>query len=354
MIRLLIVDDSALMRKLLRNIFENEVGYEIAIARDGIEALGMLGGFRPDVITLDIHMPKMSGLECLDRIMVMRPCPVIMVSALTEDGAEETLTALEMGAVDFIAKPGGPISLNIDTLAPRLVEKVKMAATTKIRSSRRLRDRVRHANVSEAPALLPRYANPTTSGLSGLVLVGSSTGGPSALDALLANLPADFSRPILVAQHMPASFTGPLARRLDMLCALSVVEVANPTPLVAGYVYIGKGDTDIIVSKRAGRLIAMPAPIDEGYRWHPSVDRLVATAMKHMPAEKLTGVLMTGMGSDGASEMAALYRAGGTTIAEAEETAVVWGMPGELVRQGGAQIVAPLDTIGAMLMKAVS
>lgn len=354
MTRLLVVDDSALMRKLLRTIFEAEDGYEVAVARDGIEALAMLNEFRPDVITLDIHMPRMSGLECLDRIMVVRPCPVIMVSALTEEGAEETLTALEMGAVDFVAKPGGPISLNIDMLAPRLIEKVGMAATMKIRRSRRLRDRVRSTTVPEATAPRLSEAKPSTRDFPGLVLVGCSTGGPPALDALLADLPADFSQPILVAQHMPGSFTGPLARRLDKLCALSVTEVMQPTPLVAGHVYIGKGDADIIVSRRGGQLIAMPTPMDEDYRWHPSVDRLVATAMKHLPADRLTGVLMTGMGSDGANEMAALHRAGGKTIAEAEETAVVWGMPGELVRRGGAGIVAPLDRIGAALMKAIS
>jgi two-component system chemotaxis response regulator CheB len=353
-IRLLIVDDSALMRKLLRNIFENEVGYEVAVAHDGVDALAVLGEFQPDVITLDIHMPRMSGLECLDRIMVLRPCPVIMVSALTEEGAEETLTALEMGAVDFVAKPGGPISLNIDMLTPRLIEKVRMAAATKIRRSQRLRDRVKASSIAETAEPVSGAEKQEGDGLPGLVLVGASTGGPSALDALLADLPANFSRPILIAQHMPASFTGPLARRLDKLCALTVTEVTHPTPLRGGHVYVGKGDTDIIVSKRGGRLVAMPAPVDEAYRWHPSVDRLVATAMKHMAADKLTGVLMTGMGSDGADEMAALFRAGGTTIAEAEETAVVWGMPGELVRQGGAGIVAPLNKLGAALIKAVS
>lgn len=355
MIRLLVVDDSALMRKLLRTIFEAEGDFEVEIARDGVEALATIGVFKPDVVTLDVHMPKLDGLACLDRIMVEHPCPVVMVSALTEEGAEATLNALEMGAVDFIPKPDGAISLTIETVRPRLVEKVRIAAGVKLRSSRRLLERVRlgrgavTAAGPEQPAVTQRDGE-----VDGLVVVGTSTGGPPALDALLGGLDAGFAMPIIVAQHMPASFTGPLARRLDGLCALPVVEVTSPMPLQPGHVYIGHGDADVIVSKRAGRLIAMPAPLSSDYRWHPSVDRLVASAMKHVAPGKLVGVLMTGMGSDGASTMAQLRAAGGHTIAEAEETAVVWGMPGELVRQGGASVTVPLDKIAAALSRAVA
>lgn len=360
MIRLLIVDDSALMRKLLGQIFTAEGDFEIEFARDGAEALKVISSFQPDVVTLDIHMPLMNGLACLDRIMLEHPCPVVMVSSLTEEGAEETLAALEIGAVDFIAKPGGAISLSIDELTPRLVEKVRMAATVRIRRSRRLAERVRLTQVIPSQSTIPSRGRGTTSqrrgqdsSRTGLVLIGTSTGGPPALDAVLAQLPAGFGWPVVVAQHMPASFTGPLARRLDKLCALTVSEVSQQTKLEPGNIYIAKGDADIVISLRAGSLVAMAAPSDQAYRWHPSVDRMVRSAMKHVPATDLVGILMTGMGNDGATAMADLQAAGGYTIAESEETAVVWGMPGELVRLNGASDIRRVDEIGASLLDRV-
>jgi two-component system, chemotaxis family, protein-glutamate methylesterase/glutaminase len=209
-----------------------------------------------------------------------------------------------------------------------------------------------------APKPAPRHvgtrssANPiaTVGPADGVVLVGSSTGGPPALDALLGPLPADFPWPILIAQHMPASFTGPLAHRLDKLCALTVLEVTKPTPLLPGNVYIGRGDADMIVSSRAKGVVVTAAPSSTEYRWHPSVDRLVLTAMEHLGPRRLIGVLMTGMGNDGAAAMTRLSAEGGRTIAESEETAVVWGMPGELVKAGGAQVIAPLDKIAGHLL----
>jgi two-component system chemotaxis response regulator CheB len=173
------------------------------------------------------------------------------------------------------------------------------------------------------------------------------------LDALLSRLPSDFPWPLVVAQHMPATFTGPLARRLDKLCALSVSEVTQPMPLAGGNVYIARGDADIIVTTRSTGAVVMSAPSLAEYRWHPSVDRLVASAMEHIDSSLLVGVLMTGMGNDGARSMARLRAAGGRTIAEAEESAVVWGMPGELVRAGGADFVVPLDQITDRLVEIV-
>ncbi len=181
------------------------------------------------------------------------------------------------------------------------------------------------------------------------MLVGCSTGGPSALDHLLTGLPADFPWPIVIAQHMPAAFTGPLARRLSGICRLEVMEVTQPTPLTPGRVFIAHGDADILVEARAQGLVATPTPASPDYAWHPSVDRLVASALAALPASALIGVLMTGMGYDGAATMAQMRAEGGWTLAEAEETAVVWGMPGELVRAGGAAEVAPLEGISARL-----
>ena len=357
MTRLLVVDDSALMRKLLGRIFATEPEFEIRFARDGLEALALLDEFRPDVVTLDIHMPQMDGLACLDRIMLERPCPVVMVSSLTAEGAETTLEALRLGAIDFVAKPAGAISLHIEELAATLVEKVRTAAGAKIRFSARLKERVRHRISGGASALRRRpedrgaHGAPVRASGEGLVLVGTSTGGPPALEALLKPLPADFAWPIVVAQHMPATFTGALARRLDALVALSVVEVVRPVQLQAGCVYIGKGDADIVIARRPAGLVVLPTRSDMNYPWHPSTERLVVSAMEHVAPRQIIGVLMTGMGNDGAGAMASLHARGGRTIAESEETAVVWGMPGELVAAGGADWVLPLPQIAGWLRK---
>ncbi len=357
MIKLLAVDDSALMRRLIGEVFADEPEFQLWFARDGVEALARLHEQRPDVVILDIHMPQMDGLACLDRIMLERPCPVVMFSSLTAEGARETLDALSLGAVDFAAKPGGAISLKLDEFGPLLIEKARAAAKARLPTSHRLAERIRlrsggvsatRTRPTPAPA---RPARPDfRPGAPRLVLVGCSTGGPPALDALLQPLPADFPWPIVVAQHMPASFTGAMAARLDRLCALSVVEVSRPEPLAAGRVYIGRGDADLMISRRAGQLVALSAPSSAAFRWHPSVDRLVDSAMDQQAPGDLVGVLMTGMGNDGAAAMTRLRQAGGRTIAEAEESAVVWGMPGELVRAGGAEFVLPLERIAQGLI----
>ena len=364
MIRLLVVDDSALMRKLLGGVFAAEKDFEIAFARDGDEALAEHARFRPDVITLDVNMPGLDGLGCLDRIMLDRPTPVVMVSSLTADGAEVTLDALGRGAVDFVAKPGGAVSLEMDRLGPLIVQKVRAAARARLRPTLRLAERVRaRAGLPDGPSPRPsrspaRTASPEPSAVrttmpdtdTGIVLVGTSTGGPPALDALLSGLPADFPWPVVIAQHMPGSFTGPLARRLDGLCALRVQEASRPMPLAPGNVYVGRGDADVILARRPSGLVVQPVPARAEFPWHPSVDRLVASALDLVEPRRLVGVLMTGMGRDGAETMAALRANGGRTIAESEETAVVWGMPGELVRAGGASVVAPLEDIADALL----
>jgi two-component system chemotaxis response regulator CheB len=364
---LLIVDDSPLMRRLLTQIFTDAGDFEIEIARDAADALARLHSFRPEVITLDIHMPGMDGLACLDRIMVERPCPVVMVSSLTEEGAEETLDAFALGAVDLFSKPRGAVSIAIEALAPDLVETVRTASRARISRATRLAERVRlrgqvaTSRVGSSPVAKRRIPQPAPIGEATgegdaarqLVLIGTSTGGPPALDAILGALPAGFPRAVLVAQHMPASFTGPLARRLDKLCALPVSEVTVATPLLAGHVYIGRGDADLLVTRRGDTLVALPAPISAEHHWHPSVERLVESAMLHVPAGDMIGVLMTGMGTDGATAMSALHAAGGETIAEAEESAVVWGMPGALVAKGGAGQVVPLERIAGALVAMV-
>jgi len=363
-IRLLAVDDSALMRRLLAEVFSGAPDIAVTFARNGVEALAILEEVKPDVMTLDVNMPEMDGLTCLDRIMVQRPCPVVMFSTLTADGAEQTLRALSLGAVDYVLKPGGAISLKLDEFGPVLIAKVRGASKARLSSSHRLSERVRlragaSASVGTRRAVRkppetaekPIGAIPVDAASDRLVLVGCSTGGPPALDALLAPLPVHFPWPIIVAQHMPASFTGALADRLDRLCALEVLEVSKPVPLRVGRVYVARGDADILVSRRRGELVALSAPSDSSLNWHPSVDRMVDSALRCAQPSGLVGVLMTGMGYDGARAMARLHALGGRTIAESEDSAVVWGMPGELVRAGGAEFVLPLEEIAPALLK---
>jgi two-component system chemotaxis response regulator CheB len=356
MIRLLIVDDSALMRKVMGKIFADEEEFELRFARDGAEALAEIARDKPDVVTLDVQMPGMDGLTCLDRIMVEAPVPVVMVSSLTASGAEIALEALRRGAVDVAAKPKA-LSLGIEAMGAELKAKIRGAAGAKLRLSLRLRERVRHrigAPETGQPPHSARAASARGRGLAkggppGLVLVGTSTGGPPALEALLTGLPGNFPWPVLVAQHMPSGFTGALARRLDQICALNVLEVAEPAALTPGFVYIGRGDADMVVVRHAEGLVAMAVAAQPEHLWHPSTERLVQSARLVMAPERLIGVLMTGMGNDGVAAMAELRAAGGRTIAEAEETAVVWGMPGELVRAGGAEFVLPLGEIAKRL-----
>ncbi len=361
MIKLLVADDSALMRKMLQGVFQDEGDFDIRTARNGSEALELVRSFDPQVVTLDVQMPGMDGLTCLGRIMIEAPRPVVMISAVTEAGAVATLEAMDLGAVDFVAKPSGTVSLEMDRLRPILVEKVRAAAQARIRPSLRLRERIRHqlrgAGTGSSPARLrPERLSPPagdTDPASGLVLIGTSTGGPAALDVVLPQLPAGFPWPVMVAQHMPASFTGPFARRLARQCSLQVVEVDHPMPLQAGTIYVGRGDADLVVSARPKGMIAMSVPAQRSYPWHPSVERMVLSALEHFDAARMIGVLMTGMGRDGADAMTRLRNDGGRTIAEAESSAVVWGMPGELVKNGGADLVCPLEDIAAAIIDMV-
>jgi two-component system, chemotaxis family, protein-glutamate methylesterase/glutaminase len=357
-IKLLVADDSPLMRKLLEGIFLQEGDFDVRVARNGSEALELVKSFDPHVVTLDVQMPGMDGLSCLAKIMLEAPRPVVMISSLTAEGADATLEAMDLGAVDFVGKPSGAISLEIDNLRPVLIEKIRGAARVRINRAIGLRERIRHqfrTTTDDRNKGVPRRRkNPTGDyAAPGLVLIGTSTGGPGALEVVLPQLPLDMPWPVLVAQHMPAAFTGSFAKRLDRCCQLSVIEVNRPTALEPGTIYIGRGDADVIVSTRASGPVAMPAPAQADYLWHPSVERMVDTAMECYAAPQLVGVMLTGMGHDGAAAMTRLRHAGGRTIAEAESSAVVWGMPGELVNAGGADMVVDIGEVAKFLVQSV-
>jgi two-component system chemotaxis response regulator CheB len=343
----LVVDDSALMRRALKGILAEAGDFEVHTARNGVDALEQLGRLQPDVITLDINMPEMDGLTCLAKIMEEQPTPVVMVSSLTEHNALVTLEALELGAVDYVPKPGGTVSLNIDDVATELINKVRSASVAKIKRAGGLTARIKAQ--SKRVAATPPKRDIGAVGAVDLLLIGSSTGGPALLSDLLPQLPATLGAPVVVAQHIPASFTGALSRRLDELCSLRVHEVDRIMTIKRGNIYIGRGNADVVVARRTDGLIVKSVPATSGYRWHPSVDRLVASARRYIDPERLVCTLLTGMGDDGATEMAAVKEGGGRTVAESEETAVVWGMPGELARRGGATVVLPAYEIADRL-----
>jgi two-component system, chemotaxis family, protein-glutamate methylesterase/glutaminase len=351
-IKVLIVDDSALMRRQLTQLFEEAGDFVIRQARNGREAVDENIAFEPDVITLDINMPEMDGLTALAHIMAARPARVVMVSSLTEKGALATFEAMALGAIDYVAKPGGTISLSIDQIKIELVNKVRQAARARIRTMasrvQGLGDRLKEEREQRPSA---KATVKLSSGkFDGLVLIGVSTGGPSTLESILPRLPADFPYPVVIAQHMPASFTGPFAYRIDKLCNLTVVEVAKPMEVAAGYIYLGKGATDVVLTSRSGRLMVMPKPESPSHLWHPSVELLGRSALEHFEPAHIIGVMLTGMGNDGSHAFAEIKRRGGRTIAESEESAVVFGMPKELIELGGATLVLPVDKIATQLI----
>ncbi len=372
MSKVLVVDDSALMRRLLTGVL-GEAGHQVKVAHNGADGLQQLLEWQPDVVTLDINMPEMDGLTALSLMMQARPTPVIMVSSLTERGAQATFEALALGAVDFIAKPGGTISLSVEDIREQLLEKVRGAARSRLRqrslSAGAVRQAAEPAPARATPAAgsaTPRSslaARPSALGasvernapvalgkLDGLVLIGVSTGGPRTLEDILPLLPSDFPFPVVIAQHMPANFTDAFARRMDGLCRIRVRECNTTLPLEPGNAYIGKGGSDVVVVERLGRLAVQPRPETPGHPWHPSVDVLVDSAMKLLPAAHIIGVQLTGMGNDGAKTMAQLKQRGGRTIAESKETAVVFGMPNELIELGGASVVLPCGEVSRQLL----
>jgi len=351
-IRILVVDDSALMRRFISQILEESLEVEIRTARDGAEALTKIREFDPDVITLDINMPVMDGLTCLSQIMTEMPRPVVMVSSLTERDALSTFEALHLGAVDYVTKPGGTVSLNIRAVAKELVSKVRAAS----RNAKLARLRQRHRSLeppssSPAPTAAKRRSSVLRRpGPVRLVLIGVSTGGPGTLEEILPKLPAAFPAPIVIAQHMPGTFTRVFAERLDTVCALKVEEIQKRSKLEAGHVYIAAGDADVEVSRLGLGPVATSVPEDPELPWHPSVDRMVRTAVSQLGAEMLVGVLLTGMGDDGAAAMKDLHDQGGRTIAESEETAIIYGMPHELIERDGANVVLPCQSIADQLI----
>jgi len=365
LLRVLVVDDSALMRKYMREIIEADPELKVVgAARDGEEAVALNLALQPDVITMDINMPRMDGLTAIQYIMAQRPCPVLVVSSLTQKGALTTFEALELGAVDFVPKPDGTVSLQIKTAAEEIRTKIKAVAGIKRRFKRSQASPLPGApGAAGAKSLPPPPARSVRNALAEepagrtkQVLIGVSTGGPQTLMEILPALPADFPAPVVVIQHMPENFTRAFAERLDQHCALSVKEAEEGMLLQPGLVVVAKGGVHLRLDKRPGekfcRVRQSVRPVDALYK--PSVDVAMRSALSCVEPQRLVAVLLTGMGDDGADALVEIKKAGGLTIAEAEETAVIWGMPGEAVKRGGAKMVLPSYAIAQALIKAVN
>jgi two-component system chemotaxis response regulator CheB len=345
-IRVLVVDDSPLVRRTLEVLLGAEPGIQVVgTAADGIDALVKIRALRPDVVTLDVLMPRLDGLKVLACAMREFPVPVLMLSSLTQEGAEVTLQALDLGAVDFIDKTALLSRGDATAIGGELIAKVRTAAAV---DPARLG---RRGSPAGAAAESPVAALPQGGGAD-LVVVGASTGGPPALYRLIPALPGDFPAAVVVIQHIPAAFTRPLAQRLDAAGALSVREAEHGDRPRPGEVLVAPGGQHLrIVPGDAGPAVHIgPAP--EGALYRPSVDVAMQSAAELFGA-RAAGVLLTGMGNDGAWGMWAIRSSGGHTIAESEESCVVYGMPRAAVEMGAAAEVAPLERIAGRITAAV-
>jgi two-component system chemotaxis response regulator CheB len=346
MIKVLIVDDSAFMRNTLSNMIssDNEIQV-VGIARDGIEAVEKVASLKPDIVTLDIEMPRMDGIEALKQIMDKNPVPVLMVSSLTTEGARVTLDALDLGAVDFIPKNLSDLSINIIKIKEILVDKIKkIGKKGLVKIPRR---------TAVQPIKMPEHAVYAPHRRVSIIAIGSSTGGPKALQNIISLIPKDFPVPIVIAQHMPPAFTGPFAERLNQLSAIQVKEAENGEPISKGIVYIapGRGHMSVVRKKMTETVISVSEDMTE-YIYRPSVDVLLLSVVEYFSGHVL-GVILTGLGNDGSKGMKEIKNKGGRTIAESEKTCVVYGMPRAVVEAGLADKVVPLNEIAGEIINSV-
>ena len=349
-IKVLVVDDSALLRQILVEILKSAKDIEVVgTASDPFVARERIKETNPDVLTLDVEMPRMDGLTFLANLMRLRPMPVVMVSSLTERGADTTLKALELGAVDFVSKPKVDVAGTLADFSEEILAKIRVAAGARVRA--------RSGSVSVVPpkhtadAILPAAAESkkllrTT---DRIVAVGASTGGTEAIREFLMGLPAD-SPAVVIAQHIPAAFSAPFTRRMDALCQLSVCEPHDGQYIMPGHVYIAPGGKHLLVERDGARYLCRLNDGPPVNRHCPSVDVLFRSVAQNV-GPNAVGVILTGMGDDGARGLKEMRDAGAPTIAQDEASSVVWGMPGAAVKMGGAQEILPLGRVAENIMR---
>ena len=355
-IKVVVVDDSALVRSLLTEIINRQPDMRcIGAASDPLVAREMIRELNPDVITLDVEMPRMDGLEFLSRLMRLRPMPVVMVSTLTEQGAEITLRALEMGAVDFVAKPRIGVSAGLQELAGDIVDKIRVAAAAHVRRlgpTPGADTRVSNATPAAAtPVETPRAPLPRLS-TEKIICIGASTGGTEAIREVLTPLPAD-SPAIVITQHMPAGFTTSFANRLDTLCKIRVQEARDGQRILPGHAYIAPGGRHLRIDRSGSNYVAVVEDTEPVNRHRPSVEVLFRSAARVLGPNAI-GIMLTGMGGDGAVAMREMKDAGSYNYVQDEASCVVFGMPRMAIQHGAAHEVLPLTQIAPAVLTRLS
>jgi len=363
-IKVLIVDDSALVRQMLSKILAEDSDIEVVgVASDPYVARDKIKKLNPDVITLDVEMPKMDGLTFLENLMRLRPMPVVMVSTLTERGADTTLQALELGAVDFVSKPKVDFSHSIQDYSDELICKVKVAAGANVRAldtgSAPVAKRVKTPVTYRLPAIDPKLSADAVLKKTDrpehyrktdrIIAIGASTGGTEAIKVVLMSLPAD-SPAIIIAQHIPEAFSKQFADRMDRTCSMKVCEAEDGMQVLPGSVYISPGNRHLLIERNAKGFVCKLSDGPRVNRHKPSVDVLFRSVAQSAGPYS-TGVILTGMGDDGARGIKEMKEAGASTIAQDEKTSVVWGMPSEAVKHGGIDSILPLQKIGEHILK---
>jgi two-component system chemotaxis response regulator CheB len=343
-IKVAIVDDSALIRSVMTEIVNSQPDMEVVgVAPDPLVARELIKRVNPDVLTLDVEMPKMDGLDFLEKLMRLRPMPVLMVSSLTERGSEITMRALELGAVDFVTKPKISIQSGMREYTELITDKIRAAARA------RIKPRTVHAPVAggQTATPLPQLRSPLTSSEK-LIIIGASTGGTEAIREFLMQMPSDCPG-ILIAQHMPEGFTSSFAKRLDSLCKISVSEAQGNERVLPGHAYIAPGHSHLLLVRSGANYMTRIEQTDPVNRHRPSVDVLFRSAAQ-AAGKNAVGVILTGMGKDGAQGMLEMKNAGAHNFAQDEASCVVFGMPREAIAIGAAHEVAPLPSLPGLVL----
>lgn len=347
-IRVVVVDDSALVRSLVAEIINREKDMEcVGTANDPLIAREMIRELNPDVITLDIEMPKMDGIDFLGRLMRLRPMPVVMISTLTERGAEVTMRALELGAVDFVAKPRIGLADGINDLAGQIVDKIRIAASAHIRRV------VQHSTITTADTTVKRSSSESVTfarvSTEKLICIGASTGGTEAIKEILTRMPAD-SPGIVITQHMPPGFTTSFAARLNGLCQMTVQEAVNGERILPGHAYIAPGGKQFHVEKSGANYVCVVEDGELVNRHKPSVEVLFLSVAR-VVGRNAFGIMLTGMGGDGARAMKEMKDAGSYNYVQDEASCIVFGMPREAILHGAADEILPLTDIASALLR---
>ncbi len=352
-IKVLCVDDSALIRSLMTEIINAQSDMTVvATAPDPLVARDLIKQHNPDVLTLDVEMPRMDGLDFLEKLMRLRPMPVVMVSSLTERGNEITLRALELGAVDFVTKPKVGIRDGMLDYSEKLADKIRAASRARVRQAAPAAAAAAHAghahaSASAAGAPAPLINNPLVS-TEKLIIVGASTGGTEAIREVLTPLPPD-APAVMIAQHMPPGFTKSFAQRLNGLCRITVKEAEHGERVLPGHAYIAPGHAHLVLARSGANYIAHLSDDPPVNRHRPSVDVLFRSAAQHA-GKNAIGVILTGMGRDGAAGLLEMRRAGAYTLAQDEASCIVFGMPREAIALGGADEIASLSDMSRRVM----